>query len=1207
MVKYLAALVLVFFCAVNLSAQSYISKIDLNKNQISSDFGVDHPAFETYQINESLFKKILASAPKLNSSQSSNTNILLPFKDKLYEFEVYESPCMMEGISSRYPNIKSYKIINKSDRRKNGRIAVSKERIEGVFHSENGTIYFDAISDQADQYIFFRAANQIKNNTPFLSCGHSPSLNKEITDNLEIKDDIPHSTTQTRSGGENVLFRNYRMAISLTGEFGDQRTNGTIEDALSKLNTSVNRLNQIFENELSIHLNLVNENDQIIWFDPLSDPFSNGTRGTVILGENTQVINNAIGFQNYDWGHVYTAGCSDVGGVANRFVICNNQAKGNGVTCHGSGNMSAVAVSIGSHEMGHQMSAAHTWSSCGNPDQFSSATNFEPGSGSTIMSYAGLCGSDNVQGTNDDYYHSGTLTEIFSFMREQGGNACADLVDIGNHSPDIHWPYENGFSIPIETPFELQAEASDLDGDDLTYTWEQRDSSFSSTPLGSPELNNALFRVYPPTPENIRYFPRLDRILNNISTSVEILPFYERDLTFAFVVRDNNPEGGAVSMRFVKFNASESAGPFVVESQNNFEKYEVGEMISVEWDVANTDAAPVNAEAVEILLSVDGGLNFDYVLSNFTVNDGQENVFLPNVQSENCRIKIKAVDNIFFDINDLDFRIGPATSPSYLFDVPSSYINHCAPDPLDIPINLDAFLGYDSEVSFEILDLPQSVGSSLSEVTVASDGETTLSLDFSAFEQTQNFSFDILAISELGDSVSRTITVDAVSNFFEDLNLLTPASNSSGVQETPFFEWSAAVNALNYTFELSTSPDFPDGQTTSIDNITETTLNLEGLLEKSTVYFWKVTPYNECGKGQPTEVNGFSTIILDCTDYVATDLPKNISQSGTSEVRSGIFIPESGIVTDVSVPKVQGLHQNTGDLVFTLISPEGTRVVLADNRCNFRADFNCGFDDQSATSIGCPLSTGKTFIPENSFTAFANENQSGEWILEIKDEKSGDGGQFNTFELEICSASAVENPFIINNEKLTVPRGARDLIDDSKLLVGDDNNGPDELLYTFVTVAQHGELTLNDEKIRVGDQITQAEITEGAFRYEHVGNQSSTDFFRFTVLDGEGGWVGITNFNIEIDDDFSSSTEDINEELEFDLYPVPVSNDLWIISKNESSDFTYEIFDLQGRMLMKGQSSLSSSSVNTESLNAGQYLIKLSTDSGIRVKKFLKI
>lgn len=1187
----------------SISGQSYISKIDVNRSQLSNQFGVDQSAFDAYEFDEPLFKKILLAAPA--DRKATSTIITLPYKGKKYKFEVYESPCMMAGISARYPNIKSYKIINKDDPSKNGRIAISKERIEGVFMTDHGTIYFDPITDNSDQYIFYEAANQIANNSNGLSCGHSTSLDDNLIDSL--KEDVSTNPSQ-KAAGDIVEMRTYRAAIALTGEFVSQRTNGTLEDALARLNLSVNRVNQIFENELSIHINLVDDNDKIVWFDPFGDPYSVGNSGRTILDENTLVLNNNIGFQNYDWGHVYTASCNDVGGVAYPGVICNHEAKGAGVTCHFNGNIEAVAVATVSHEMGHQMSARHTWSSCGPPsDQFQTATNFEPGSGSTIMSYAGGCGSDNLQGTNDDYYHSGSLSQIFRYMRQQTGNSCASLSDHGNHSPDIHWPYSNGFYIPIETPFELDAEATDIDGDELTYTWEQRDSSSIYSPLGSPEGNNALFRVYPPTSETIRHFPRLDRILNNTNSNHEILPFYERGLTFAFVVRDNNPEGGAVSMRFIKFNATDDAGPFVIETQNNFENYEVGDIVSVEWDVANTDIAPVNAESVEILLSTDGGLNFDYVLSNFTVNDGQEDVFIPNAISDNCRIKIKAIDNIFFDINDFDFSIKAASQPSYIFDIPSTYIDHCAPNDLEIPIGLESFAGYESMVSFETKNLPDNVSSSFSSNTVSSDGETNLILDFSAFEKTSDFSFDILAVSELGDSISRTIIINAVSTNFDDLNLVFPESNVSGATETPYFEWTLDDNALSYTFELSTNPEFNDDETTRVENLTENNISLVELLEKSTVYFWRVIPYNECGRGTPTEVNGFSTVILDCEVLSSTDLPKNISQSGQAEIQSGIFLPESGTVVEVSIDKVRGLHQNTGDLVFSLISPKGTEAVLANNKCNFRADFNCGFSDESSNNISCPLSTGKTFIPENELSIFDGEDKSGEWKLVIKDEKSGDGGQFNEFRLEICSASAAQNPFIINNETLQVPRGARDLIDNSKLLVGDNNNGADELLYTFVTVAQHGELTVDGEKIRIGDQISQAQVDNGVFRYEHVGNQSTTDFFRFTVLDGEGGWVGITNFNIEIDDDFSSGTEDINENLAFDIYPMPVQESLYLVSKERSLEYTFDIFDLSGQLINRGASSESLLNIDTSTLNAGQYIIKISTKNGVQVKKFLKI
>ncbi len=128
-------------------------------------------------------------------------------------------------------------------------------------------------------------------------------------------------------------------------------------------------------------------------------------------------------------------------------------------------------------------------------------------------------------------------------------------------------------------------------------------------------------------------------------------------LHFRFTARDLY--GGSSSGDTTLLLAS-NAGPFLVTSPNTAVVYRGGTTQTVTWNPANTNAAPVSAANVKISLSTDGGITYPYVLAASTANDGSEAVALPNVGSTQARIKIEAVDNIFFDLSNTNFTIQAA-------------------------------------------------------------------------------------------------------------------------------------------------------------------------------------------------------------------------------------------------------------------------------------------------------------------------------------------------------------------------------------------------------------------------------------------------------------------------------------------------------------------------------------------------------------------
>ncbi len=401
-----------------------------------------------------------------------------------------------------------------------------------------------------------------------------------------------------------------------------------------------------------------------------------------------------FGVDKYDIGHVVAAG--QEGGKAALGWVCRDNLKAGGMSTFPFRRpVDVFATGTFAHEIGHQFGAHHTFSTNEGPclEGFSSRGAYEIGSGNTILSYAGACGNNDLQGRRDDYYHAISVQQILGYTTNEHGSACPVLVETNNTPPTVTIR-EGGFVIPVNTPFTLVANANDEDGDVLMYNWQQFDNAVTQEnmigtveegepmtreeyakrlPPNTPEVHidllyqnylqgfensfrgdGPLFRNFRPTTSNKRYFPQLDLVLSGDTSNKEVMPFTSRELNFVINVRDGR---GGVTHDLLSFSSTEDAGPFVVTSKFSAPEYAGFSDLLIEWDMAKTNIAPVNCQNVSIPCSTDGGKSFDITLLERTANDGSETVRLPNIATSEARIMVKAVDNIFFHVNDRDFNI----------------------------------------------------------------------------------------------------------------------------------------------------------------------------------------------------------------------------------------------------------------------------------------------------------------------------------------------------------------------------------------------------------------------------------------------------------------------------------------------------------------------------------------------------------------------
>lgn len=590
---------------------------------------------------------LVRQLPAASSALAARPTLSLPLPDgSSLTLHLHDTAVMAPALAARYPQIRTFAGTVPGRPEISARLDLSPRGLRAQIFTPQGRVFIDPavgantrlhqVSFAQDQSPRTRTADRVL------------KVPGAVTSTLR---------TATPAIGDTLL--TYRVAIATTGEyalFHDPAASPSNKvNVLAELVTLTNRVTGVYEREVGIQLQLVEGTDDVIYTDPASDPYTNDDGGKM-LGQNIRTLKSVLGNGSFDIGHVVSTGG---GGVAYLGVVCDKRFKAGGVTGLGEPVNDAFYIDYVAHEMGHQFGANHTFNSQTGACAGNRAANvaYEPGSGTTIMAYAGICGADDIQPHSDAQFHSASFDEIVRYTRSGGGAACAVLTPTGNRAPTVSVP-AGGFTIPAQTPFELTGQASDPDGDTLSYQWEQRDLGAAGSP-NQPDATAPLFRSFPPSASATRSFPQTSDLLGNTQTLGEILPSVTRALNFRLTVRDDQaaPSAGGVASADLSFNVSAAAGPFKLTSPNTAGSYRPGSSLRVTWDVANTAAAPVSCAAVDVWFSANGGQTFSKRLKKAVPNNGSTSVKLPAQTTQAARLKVKCSSNIFFDVSDVNFKV----------------------------------------------------------------------------------------------------------------------------------------------------------------------------------------------------------------------------------------------------------------------------------------------------------------------------------------------------------------------------------------------------------------------------------------------------------------------------------------------------------------------------------------------------------------------
>ncbi len=1104
-----------------------------------------------FELDINQLKQALNNAPKRFTTNTSTVIVSFPNANgQLEKFRVMESSNMDSALAERFPEIKSY--VGQGIDTPTSKIYFSISPLglqTMVIKADQSAEFIEPYTTDLSAYAVYRKSDKVA------------SLNRfecRVISNAQL--DL--SANFARPNADDGLLRTFRLALSVTGEY-TVYFGGTKALALAAMNNSMTRVNGVFEMDFGVHMNLIANNDLIIYTSASTDPYSAAASMSSWNAQLQSTLTSVIGEANYDVGHLF--GASGGGGNAGCIgCVCVNGSKGSGITSPADGIPSGDNFDIDyvAHELGHQFGANHTFTQSNE----GTGVQMEPGSGSTIMGYAGITTLD-VQPHSDAFFHAVSIQQVTNNIKAK---TCSVNIATGNAIPTANAGLD--YTVPKSTPFMLTGVATDANGDALTYDWEQMDNQTTSAAPSATKTTGVNFRSYSASTSPIRYFPKMSSVLTGATTTagteltVEALPSVARTLNFRVTVRDNHVGGPANNSDDAIVTVNATAGPFTVSSPNTAVSYVGGSSQTITWAVAGTTANGVNCANVDILLSTNGGTTWSTLLAA-TPNDGTQAVTIPNTAGTTNRIMVKGTNHIFFDVSNTNFTITAGSTDTVAPTAPTLAASGTAQTTTTL-----SWSGATDNVAVTGYDVYKDG------VLLASTALSTYSV--TGLVASTTYSFTVKAKDAGGNAsvASNAVSVTTLAPVPDTTAPTAATITASGTTSTTTnLSWSGATDNVAVTgYDV-----YKDA--VLLASTTSTTYAVTGLVA-STAYSFTVKAKDAAGNvSVASNAVAVTTLTPDTTAPTAptvtasgtTATSTNLSWTGATDnvavtgydVYQGATLKASVTTTSYAVTgltastaytfSVKGkdaagnvsVASNTVSVTtlastVTYCTSQGTSTVdekigkVVFGTINNTSTGTAGYENFTALSTNAVRGTANTITITPAWTATAFKEGYAVWIDYNKNGVFTDAG-----ELVYSKAASTTTPV---SGTFTIPATA----------------------------------TLGATRMRVSMKYNAIPASCGALAYGQVEDYT----------------VNITSVAKEIESNTNQST------LSFNVFPNPVNGDVLNISTVENA--TYSVYNVLGQEISRGK--IENDAISVSNMKAGTYLLEVTSNGKSAVKRFIK-
>jgi hypothetical protein len=783
------------------------------------------PSQLEYKLDIAKIKSQLKNAQETGLGAKPVEIILPTLRGKMERFAVYSFPVVVKELADQY-QLGSYVGVGIDDPTKSIRFSVAPNDFQSMMIGGSGDYEFiePLLSDKTTYRV--HAKSKATGDKSFI-CSTDEGIGavKQIEEMAKNGSSFSNQFSDF-SKMSDKKYRTMRLAMSVTGEYTAFH-GGTVAGALTAINATLTRVNFVFEKDFALHLNLQNY-PNVIYTNALTDPYQDASTGAT-GGWNTELQNTLtanVGNANYDIGHLF--GASGGGGNAGCIgCVCVNptaavpKGKGSGYTSPSNGIPQGDTFDIDyvAHELGHQLGANHTFTT----GYEGTGVNMEPGSGSTIMGYAGITGADtDVQANSDAYFHKASITQVQTNLNTK---TCDVETTVVNDPPVI--AALPTYTIPKGTAFVLTASATDAQNDPMTYTWEQVNNItatsqlINKTNLGTTTFGPS-FRSFTPTTNPTRYFPKLPSVLNgvldNSNNGWESVPMVARSMKFAVTVRDNNPTTTQQQTQFSEQTIEVGAdGPFKLTTGGFLYSNAAN---TVTWDVVNTASGAYNSPNVKIDYSADNGVTWVVLLAS-TANDGTESIAaLPTtLNGQTVALRVSSIGNVFYALKKMSV-VAQATCGATITGVTVTNVANSS-----ATVNWPAVSGATSYVirykkTSETTWLQTTAITNTVGLTGLSDG-SNYEVQVASVCGTQgpfssSVNFTTSAVSFCTISATNTAQFEYISNVSLSYNAVNLMTNTSGPSNYTNYSTNTALQpslAAGNTYGLSITVADPDWDT----------------------------------------------------------------------------------------------------------------------------------------------------------------------------------------------------------------------------------------------------------------------------------------------------------------------------------------------------------------------------------------------------------